>query len=272
MPDNSPSNEAVSTQVLPFAMSDAELERLLDEAASLSQELSEEVGESSNEAPQEEEGGQEEVVAPPADVAEEPEPPEAAGPPTDAAEEREPPSSAEQAKPLPDLLQDPDSPAAAASAEAEPEPTTSEEAAPETSDPPAAPRPSVKIETRDEEIAKEATSPEPAEEESSQSEDAQEDSQEEVRPKGPSIKERLVSACGLAKRFGRAVPIGVANGCLTVMVLIDRPFRSVSPGLKRMLGLIGLATLLAGIITWILPDMMNHNPFAGMELHTKRRG
>jgi hypothetical protein len=35
--------------------------------------------------------------------------------------------------------------------------------------------------------------------------------------------------------------------------------------------MLGLATLLAGIIIWILPSIMNDNPFAQMERYTKIR-
>ena len=252
MPDTHTSNEAVATQEPPIAMSDVDLERLLDEATSLSRELSEEVGEILNEAPTDEGGVQDEAVATTIETA-----------------EPEPPAAAEQIKPLPDLLQDPDAPTAATPAEAEPEPTTNQDAAPETSDPPAPPIRSKGIETRDEEIAEKAASPEPVGDELGKSEDAQE---EESRPKGPSVKERLVASCKLAVRLGRAVPIGAANGFLTILILLDRPFRNVSPGLKRALGLVALATLMAGIAAWILPEMMNNNPFAQMERHTKVKG
>lgn len=237
----------------PIVMSDAELERLLDEATSLSREISEEAGEILDEAPAEKRIAEEEAVAQPAAV----------------AEERETPPAADQAQPLPDLLQDPDAPTAAAPADAEPEPATTEDAAREAGDPPVPAVRSKGIETRDEEIAEKAASPEPVADESNEPEEAQE---EEGRPKSPSVKERLAAACRLAMSLGRAVPIGAANGFLTIFILLDWPFRNVSPGLKRVLGMVALATLMAGIAVWVLPDMMNQNPFAQMDLHTKIRG
>jgi len=256
MPDTLSSNEAVATREPPIIVSDAELERLLDEATSLSQELADEVGKSLGETSWKEAGDEEGVAAQAIDAVEEPDATEA------------PPPATEQAKPLPDLLQDPDATAAKASAEPVQEPAAIADAAtPEIDDPPSAPRRSERIETRDEEIAEKARA-EAAENESSEIEEAQ----EEEHRSGPSVKERLTASCKLAVRLVRAVPIGIANACLMIFVILDRPFRGMSPGLKRMLGLIGLATLLAGIATWILPEMMDNNPFADMDRYTKSRG
>ena len=250
MPDIHASNEAVATQEPSVAVSDAELERLLNEATSLSQEIAEEAGEISKEASTEEGGDQTAPATTPVDVTE-PEAPDTAAPP-----------AAEQAKPLPNLLQDPDATTASAPAEAEPEPTANQDTAPA-----AAPRPSVKIETRDEEIAANAASPDAVGDESGESTDGQEG---EDPHHGPSIKERLVGACRLAASLGRTVPISLANGFLSIFILLDRPFRDVSPERKQVLGLVALATLMAGVAAWILPDMMNGNPFSEMELRTKR--
>ena len=242
MPDTLASHKTAATPGPPIAMSDAELERLLDEATSLSRELAEEAGVLEGSAVQ------------PADAA-------AMEPPDRAA------SATEQAKPLPDLLQDPDSPTAAARTKAGPEPTTNIDAASQAGDPPAGRKRSVKIETRDEQLAENA-SVESGAEESGEGEDA---AGEEGRPRGLSVKERLAASYGLAARWGRAVPIGVANGGLSIFVALDRPFHDVTPGMKRALGMLALATLLAGIIIWILPSIMNDNPFAQMERYTKIR-
>lgn len=254
MPDVHTPNEAVVADEPPISMSDAEVERLLDEATTLSQEIAEETGEALNEPSREESGDREAIVAQPADVAE-PEPTTA------------PPPAAEQAKPLPDLLQDPDAAPTETATEAEQEPAANEEAPPQASDPPETPKRSEKIETRDEADARKA-SPDAAEEESSTTEDAQ----EEEPPNAPSAKEKLATICRLTVKLIRAVPIVVANGFMMIFVVLDRPFRNVSPGLKWVLGMIGLATLLAGIAAWILPDMMNQNPFVEMERYTKSRG
>jgi len=240
MPDIHTPNEAVATEGPPISISDAEMERLLDEATSLSQEIIEETGEAPGDPAAEEDGVHEIPVAQPIDL-DEPEPTTVA------------PPVAEQSKPLlPDLLQ---------------EPPTNEGTVPRTSDPPGAPRRSERIETRDEEIARKSSS-ETSWEEPSTPEDAQEEDPHDAR----SVTERLTASCRITVRSALAVPIGIANGFLMIFVVLDRPFRNVSPGLKWMLGMIALATLLAGIAAWILPDLMNQNPFFEMERYTKSRG
>lgn len=53
---------------------------------------------------------------------------------------------------------------------------------------------------------------------------------------------------GLACRMAR-VPAAAA---VTVLVVLDTPFARVAPGIKSMLGYVGIATLIVAIATWVL--------------------
>ncbi len=45
---------------------------------------------------------------------------------------------------------------------------------------------------------------------------------------------------------------------------MDRPFAEMSPQKKQLIGIVALATLLAGVLIWVLPMIAFTNPFEGM--------
>lgn len=79
----------------------------------------------------------------------------------------------------------------------------------------------------------------------------------DVSPSANSLKKRLRTLSHLC-----------ANVVITPFVFLDRPFENVSPQGKRLIGLVAVATCLVGIASWVLPGLVNHNPFAAMDLGT----
>lgn len=55
------------------------------------------------------------------------------------------------------------------------------------------------------------------------------------------------------------------NAVLSVVSMMDWPFRSLSGEFKRAVGLCGIVTLVMGVAAWVLPSLLSSNPFAGME-------
>ncbi|MFQ5501511.1 MAG: hypothetical protein ACE5EQ_04325 [Phycisphaerae bacterium] len=66
----------------------------------------------------------------------------------------------------------------------------------------------------------------------------------------------------------KVVPIILVNAGLKILLTIDLPFANWSPGKKRITGFVAIATVVVGLLSWILPDLLNHNPFADMDTHT----
>lgn len=63
----------------------------------------------------------------------------------------------------------------------------------------------------------------------------------------------------------RGLVILCLNAVLSVVSVMDWPFRSLSGEFKRAVGLCGIVTLVMGVAAWILPLLLDSNPFEGME-------
>ncbi len=55
--------------------------------------------------------------------------------------------------------------------------------------------------------------------------------------------------------------VACINVVIDGLVLVDKPFRNLSPATKKIVGLIGLVTLGMGLAAWFLPALLNSNPF-----------
>ena len=86
-----------------------------------------------------------------------------------------------------------------------------------------------------------------------------------------SIKQKIVTASRSAVRVFTALPVLVLNSLLKSLIWLDRPFANIPTGVKRGLGIVALATLLAGIATWVLPTLLSQNPFEDMDRYTTIR-
>lgn len=62
----------------------------------------------------------------------------------------------------------------------------------------------------------------------------------------------------------RTIVFAVPNICIRLLMLLDWPFRGMSPGVKNALGVIGLITMMMGGVAMVAPSMMKHNPYAAM--------
>ncbi|MBI5763598.1 MAG: hypothetical protein HZA51_08755 [Planctomycetes bacterium] len=64
--------------------------------------------------------------------------------------------------------------------------------------------------------------------------------------------------------MARTVVFAVPNICIRLLMLLDWPFRGISPGVKNALGAIGLISMMMGGVAMFAPSMMKHNPYAAM--------
>jgi hypothetical protein len=87
----------------------------------------------------------------------------------------------------------------------------------------------------------------------------------ESRPKG-SFKERIAAARSSVTRTGHWVTNAVCRATATAFLVLDRPFANVPRRAKKLLGIIGLITLLTGVAAWVLPGMLEHNPYEHLPL------
>lgn len=62
----------------------------------------------------------------------------------------------------------------------------------------------------------------------------------------------------------RSLIFAVPNACIRLIMLLDLPFRGFRPGVKSVLGVIGLISLLMGGVAMLAPSMMQSNPYALM--------
>ena len=169
-------------------------------------------------------------------------PPEATPEPAESASEE-----------LNDLLHDPDAPAEESVESVETE-SSDEDQEIES--------PHVEGETQNPESAETPTVPADAEAVSTDPVDT---------PVRPPILQRILSAVKRGPKAilaAKIVPIIMVNAGLKILLTIDLPFANWSPGTKRITGFVAIATVVVGILSWILPDLLNHNPFADMDAHT----
>ena len=74
------------------------------------------------------------------------------------------------------------------------------------------------------------------------------------------LKAKVTAGPEIARRAARAG----ANGSLALLEFIDRPFAGLPPTAKKVIGWVALATLLAGIASFVLPGLLEHNPYEKM--------
>ena len=67
------------------------------------------------------------------------------------------------------------------------------------------------------------------------------------------------------KRISLSVLRTIVNTPLRIIVILDRPFAEMSMSKKRLLGLVAIATVIGGIAAWVLPSLLDHNPFSDMD-------
>ncbi len=91
---------------------------------------------------------------------------------------------------------------------------------------------------------------------------------ESANPERPAIWPRCAGAFKTTVSRLRKAPKAVPAGIRAVIIWTDKPFAGVSLGVKRALGAVALASILTGIAAWVLPGALAHNPFADMPSDT----
>ncbi|MFQ5430410.1 MAG: hypothetical protein ACE5E1_08890 [Phycisphaerae bacterium] len=249
----------------PADASDSDVSRLLDEADSLSKEITADIGATSP--------VQDSEAVPPVG--------ESAVDPIEATARVE-----EDVRQLNDLLHDPDSDRAADSPDTQAEADDIDDEAPLEADEPgetvedAAADPAVSAETRaadavDSEEASDSAdraaeepsdgTPPREEEEGEAAEESAPASEDEAEPApAPPARRSVAAVMRSALRAGVGVPRFAFRTVGRLAILFDTPFTWVSPAAKRVIGYLALATLLTGAASWVLPALLNGNPFADM--------
>jgi hypothetical protein len=72
-----------------------------------------------------------------------------------------------------------------------------------------------------------------------------------------------------AYRTIRHVAVSLPNALMGIVILLDRPFASLSSYAKRIAGIVGLISLAMGLVAMFAPRMLAHNPYAQMEPRPK---
>lgn len=82
----------------------------------------------------------------------------------------------------------------------------------------------------------------------------------EAKPRKSMIAKVIGVAMG-SVRAGRKAMVACINVVIDGLVLVDKPFRNLSPATKKIVGLVGFVTLGMGLAAWFLPALLNSNPF-----------
>jgi hypothetical protein len=85
--------------------------------------------------------------------------------------------------------------------------------------------------------------------------------QQEPQPENPSLPAILAAA---GRRTGRAVArvaSALARAVWRMFILIDRPFAGLSEKTRQHVGLVAIITLLAALAAFVLPSLLQHNPY-----------
>lgn len=69
-------------------------------------------------------------------------------------------------------------------------------------------------------------------------------------------------------RLVRRAPMAAMWPLVMLIVVLNRPFEGMSDRARRAAVIVGLATLIAGLASWILPPFLNQNPFLAIEART----
>ena len=105
-----------------------------------------------------------------------------------------------------------------------------------------------------------AAKPEPVDSETHPAESEQ----EQARKKIP-LRARIKTAIRFARRCGATALLALPNACLGTLILLDRPFAGLTATTKRRIGLIGIITVVMGILSFVLPMLLSNNPYEGIE-------
>lgn len=88
-----------------------------------------------------------------------------------------------------------------------------------------------------------------------------------VEPKADSPARRMTF--GSFSRTILLVPQACARAMgqvvVTILELLDRPFSGLSPETRRLAGLVAFGTLLMAAAIWIVPELLDDNPFEHLE-------
>lgn len=79
-----------------------------------------------------------------------------------------------------------------------------------------------------------------------------------------SVKAGLTASLGFARRCGSAALFALPNACLGALILLDRPFAGLSANTKRRIGLMGIVTVVMGMLSFVLPILLADNPYKDM--------
>ncbi len=108
--------------------------------------------------------------------------------------------------------------------------------------------------------ASERTTPEPGDSEK----DPAESEQKQARKKVP-LRARIKTSIRFARRCGATALFALPNACLGTLILLDRPFAGLTATTKRRIGLIGIITVVMGILSFVLPMLLSNNPYEDIE-------
>ncbi len=80
-----------------------------------------------------------------------------------------------------------------------------------------------------------------------------------------SIKQLIAASRHLVVDAAKPAAVTVVNAILLPILILDRPFANLSPTTKRRIGQLALITVLMGIISLVLPGMFEHNPYEHLD-------
>ena len=92
----------------------------------------------------------------------------------------------------------------------------------------------------------------------------------EVSPR--PITQRLATIPGAALSAVKTAPIALVDAILEGIIYLDRPFAGLPTHIKRALGVAAIAIILTAIAVWMLPELLERNPFADMTPYTATDG
>lgn len=79
-----------------------------------------------------------------------------------------------------------------------------------------------------------------------------------------SIKEILRHTSKSLLKVGKFAALAMPYTILFFLKIVDRPFAGLSPTAKNLIGFSGIATLILGIASWVLPGMLKSNPYEAL--------
>ncbi len=87
-----------------------------------------------------------------------------------------------------------------------------------------------------------------------------------AEPAAPRRKGGLVRRMAMSLMMAlRNTAVAVPNGALRLIILLNRPLAGLSPRTRTIIGLVGLVSLLMGVLALVLPRMAQENPYVNMK-------